>query len=130
MTFKLFQPSGTRASRGADKISIWKRDKISFGSMMVEKNNISRFKSCLMYFDEEVKEIGIKFTNEVNTAAIPVHFYKGGRGIIFCSEFMRSCGVTDEDVKAYDYKVVDGMFIIELEIHESKMVPSFGEENE
>ena len=114
MAFKRF----TKTGRGyKPKVSIWSRGQIGFNQGSVERFNLKNYKYSILFFDDETRRIGVKFTNDENEDGISKVVVRVG-GLSFSARAFLDYNVIDySKTKRYDveYDETDDIYILQLD---------------
>ena len=114
MAFKRF----TKTGRGyKPKVSIWSRGQIGFNQGSVERFNLKNYKYSILFFDDETRRIGIKFTNDENEEGISKIVARMG-GISFSARaFLDYNDIDYSKTKRYDveYDESEALYILQLD---------------
>jgi hypothetical protein len=127
MPFKKFENTHARFE---ERITLTKSYSLGFPTRFYEDNGIKKFKSVVLFYDEEKKEIGIQFSNdeEEKNAFSIVHSEKYG-GTVPIRSFIRFHKIDPEIYYGrYDWEKraeegIGELYIIKLKPNEKAKVP-------
>ena len=105
-----FQKFTGHNARLGTKISVTKSFSLGFPAKFVKDHSIQKYKYVVLFFDKEIKAVGVQFTNDDNEAS-KYSIIRGKRGY-GCSTVIRSFFNTyNIDPKKYsgkyEWKLVD-----------------------
>jgi hypothetical protein len=97
-------------------VSIWSRGQISFNQGCAIKYNLGNYKYAVLFYDQESRRIGIKFTNnEAENGAIAMN--KGRTGFTLSGNaFLGYYDIPHETTRKYtvQYDDAEEIYIIDL----------------
>lgn len=115
MAFQKFVQTGRRGY--TPKVSIWTRGQIGFNRSAVEKLQIKKYKYVILYFDPQIRTIGIKLTNDSQESGINKIIHGKTGAFISAIGFVQHYEISHEKTKKYDvtYGEEQGMWLVRLE---------------
>ena len=101
MSFEEFTNTGGRI--GTPKVSIWSRGQIGINKGAIHRYKLDKFKYVILYYDREVKKVGIKFTIDADKSNIIKVINRENSGLSFSgSAFLNYYGIDYGVTKKYD----------------------------
>ena len=121
-----FQKFENRNARLENRISVTRSNSIGFPTQFYRNNNIKQFKYVVLYYDQDKKAIGIRFTNneeDGNKFSI-IHSKKGFGGSAVIRSFFRTYNINLKKYYGkYEWKKrapegIGELFVIDLKERE------------
>lgn len=115
MAFQKFTKVGGRSF--VPKVGIWARGQIGFNKGAMEKFKLEHFNFVVLYFDEETRRIGIKFTNDPKEDGT-IKVIKRATAVSFSANaFLQTYEIRHDVTKKYDveFDENEGMYVVQLD---------------
>ena len=116
MAFEHFTRTGGRID--TPKASIWSKGQIGFNQAAVEKYRLDNYGYVLLFYDRDTKRIGLRFTNDNDSAgATKLIIRKGAGASMSARAFLKHYNIYAEKTQKYDFKYdkETEFYIMELE---------------
>jgi hypothetical protein len=114
MPFERFTQTGQRFK---PKISIWsKGGQMGLNQGAIVKYNLDNYRYAILFFDREIKRIGIKFTNEENEEGVINFKTRKTGGVIPAKSFLDFFGIDYSETRKYDliFDEKSKLYIVDL----------------